>query len=57
MLPLKRLPTEEEVDLLVEYINLLSIYLTDDHAEEMRDENETLCSDVDTLFLNLYGET
>ena len=36
---LKRMPNPSEVVALIEYIYLLKVYITDDHSEEMSDEN------------------
>lgn len=35
---LKRMPNPPEVVVLLEYIKLLKVYLTDDHSVEMSDE-------------------
>ena len=53
-LPLKRLPTEDEMNIIIEYVSLLSIYITDDHNFEFETDNPSQVKAYDDLMAKLY---
>lgn len=50
---LKRMPTEAEVIELLNYIQIQSIYITDDYSVEMEGYNPRECASADKLIDDL----
>ena len=55
-MPLKRQPTNTEVEQLLQFIAIMSIYITDDYQVEMKQYNPTECSMVVKLYKDLTGD-
>jgi len=52
--PLKRPPTEDEMKIILTFIELQSIYITDDYSVEFEEENPIEIKAYDDLMAKLY---
>lgn len=53
---LKRTPTTSEVEELLDFMDKMAIYITDDYQVEMAEYNQAQCASVDRLVKDLRGE-
>ncbi|CBX87969.1 hypothetical protein [Roseovarius Plymouth podovirus 1] len=54
-MPLQRQPTEAEMGEILRFMDIMSIYITDDYQVEMKNYNSAECKSIVKLFKALTG--